>query len=406
MTPSGPLELLVVQPTPFCNIDCSYCYLPDRQNTKKMTLETLDQALRWVFSSGLVREPFTLLWHAGEPLVMPLPFYVEATRLLAKHNSQNVEINHSFQTNATLLDADWCDFILEHDVHMGVSVDGPAFLHDAHRRTRQGQGTLDRVLRGVRLLVEHDIPFYVISVLTADSLLYPDELFDFYREQGITSVAFNVEEIEGPNTSSSLLGFQMQERFRRFMTRFIALAARADPPLSVREHSSAVGAILGTRCLPGSRTQENKPWAIVNVDCEGNFGTYSPELLGLSSVRHGSFAFGNVARDSLESVLASERFAGLEAEIARGVEMCHETCRYFSFCGGGAPANKHFENGTFASTETLFCRLHKQVCVDVGLGWLEKNRQAKMQRTEEAPRTPRNTQKEESVKTENKCVYK
>ena len=25
----GPLELLVVQPTPFCNLDCSYCYLPD-----------------------------------------------------------------------------------------------------------------------------------------------------------------------------------------------------------------------------------------------------------------------------------------------------------------------------------------------------------------------------------------
>ena len=125
--------------------------------------------------------------------------------------------------------------------------------------------------------------------------------------------------------------------------------------------------------------------------------------MGLSSVRHGSFAFGNVARDSLESVLASERFAGLEAEIARGVEMCQEACRYFPFCGGGAPANKHFENGTFASTETLFCRLHKQVCVDVGLSWLEKNQQTKMQRTTEAPR---NTQNEESVKTENEGVYK
>ena len=43
------------------------------------------------------------------------------------------------------------------------------------------------------------------------------------------------------------------------------------------------------------RTQESRPFAIVNVDCEGNFSTYSPELLGLSSPRHGSFALGNVA---------------------------------------------------------------------------------------------------------------
>ena len=74
MTPSvadaGPLELLVLQPTPFCNINCSYCYLPDRQSTKRMSPETLRQVFDWVFSSGLVREPFSLLWHAGEPLVI------------------------------------------------------------------------------------------------------------------------------------------------------------------------------------------------------------------------------------------------------------------------------------------------------------------------------------------------
>ncbi|MGL4552992.1 MAG: cyclophane-forming radical SAM/SPASM peptide maturase GrrM/OscB [Gemmataceae bacterium] len=369
----GPLELLVIQPTPFCNIDCSYCYLPDRQKTNRMALPTLDQTFEWVFSSGLIRDPFTLLWHAGEPLVMPIAFYRDAIRLLELHNERKVEVRHSFQTNATLIDAAWCHFIREHSLYMGVSVDGPGFLHDRHRRTRQGEGTLDRVLRGVRLLVEADIPFYVISVLTAESLDYPDELFDFYRDHGITSVAFNVEEIEGPNTTSSLSGAGMAARFRRFLTRFVELAMGADPPLPVREFSNSVGAVLGDRFGPGARTQENRPWGIVNVDWEGNFSTYSPELLGLPSPRHGGFALGHVARDSLASVVATERFARIEEEIARGVEMCRASCDYFAFCGGGAPANKHFENGTFASTETLFCRLHKQVCLDVAVGWLEQN---------------------------------
>jgi uncharacterized protein len=369
----GPLELLVLQPTPFCNINCSYCYLPDRQSTKQMSPRTLEQTFAWVFSSGLVRAPFVLLWHAGEPLVVGLPFYEQAVALLDRYNRAGVGVYHSLQTNATLIDEEWCRFFVKHHLNPGVSVDGPAFLHDRHRRTRQGKGTFDRVIRGIRLLREHEVPFYTISVLTADSLLYPDELFDFYREEQIPGVAFNVEEIEGPHTTSSLLGVEMRERFRRFFSRFMDLALAADPPLEVREFRDSAGALIGERYGPGSRTQENKPWAIVNVDCEGNFSTYSPELLGLSSPRHGPFALGNVAHDSLESILALPRFQALEDEIREGVERCRLECPYFAFCGGGPPANKFFENGTFASTETMFCRLHKQVCLDVTLDKLERS---------------------------------
>src|SRR3954465_14774619 len=81
----GPLELLVVQPTPFCNLDCSYCYLPDRANTRRMSLDTLEQGFRWGFSSGGVREPFPLLWPAGEPLVVPVAWYEAAAALLRRH---------------------------------------------------------------------------------------------------------------------------------------------------------------------------------------------------------------------------------------------------------------------------------------------------------------------------------
>jgi uncharacterized protein len=371
---AGPLELLVLQPTPFCNINCSYCYLPDRQSTRRMSPDTLDQTFRWVFDSGLAREPFTLLWHAGEPLVLPVSFYEMATGLLRRHNVANVPILQSFQTNATLLDAGWCEFLRRPDVHLGVSVDGPDFLHDRHRRTRQGRGTLDRVLRGMHLLHEQRIHFDVITVLTADSLDYPDELFDFYQVNGIGSVGFNVEEIEGPHTGSSLQEAGTPERFRRFLTRFLTLARSADPPLLVREFETSAAVLLAARRYgPAARTQENKPWAIVNVDCEGNFSTYSPELLGVSSPTDGGFTLGNVSTDPLEAVIASARFRQLEEEIGRGVEMCRESCAYFPFCGGGPPANKYFENGTFASTETLFCRLHKKVCLDVSLALLEQD---------------------------------
>jgi len=367
----GPLELLVIQPTPFCNLDCSYCYLPDRSNKRKMTLETLEKTFNWVFSSGLVRQPFTLLWHAGEPMVLPASFYEQASLALERCNVSAFEVTQSFQTNATLVNDAWCEFIQRRSVQVGVSVDGPDFLNDRHRVTRKGGGTLENVLLGMRMLRDHHIPFDVITVLTSTSLDYPDELFDFYIEHAVTSVAFNVEEIEGPHVTSSLSGSGIEPRFRRFYSRFMDLALASDPPLRVREFDSAYNSIAHHQ-QPDTRTQECRPFAILNVDYEGNFSTYSPELLGLSSPRHGSFALGNVARDTLESVLAIPRFVVLDDEIRRGVDMCQETCRYFPFCGGGPPGNKFFENGDFATTETLSCRLHKKATFDVALDKLEQ----------------------------------
>jgi uncharacterized protein len=337
-----------------------------------MSMETLEQTFQWVFASGLVRQPFNILWHAGEPLVLPVSYYRLATELVHRHNVGNVPILQSFQTNATLIDAAWCNLFRQPDMHVGVSVDGPAFLHDRCRRTRQGRGTLDRVLRGIECLHEHGIPFEVITVLTSEALDYPDELFDFYREHGIASVGFNVEEIEGPHTSSSLQRAGTPDRFRRFLKRFLLLARSASPPLLVREFETSAAALLGRKSYEqGSRTQESSPFAILNVDCDGNFSTYSPELLGVCSQEYGSFALGNVACTSLDDALASARFRRVDDDIGRGNEMCRASCSYYPFCGGGPPANKYFENGTFASAETMFCRLHKKICLDVTAAMLE-----------------------------------
>ena len=368
----GPLELLVIQPTPFCNLDCSYCYLPNRLDKRKITTETLEKIFNWTFSSGLVRGPFTLLWHAGEPMVLPASFYEQATLLLERCNTSGFEINQSFQTNATLVNDDWCDFIRRRNVQVGVSVDGPDFLNDRNRTTRNGGGTLDRVLRGMQLLRDHDIFFDVITVLTSTSLDYPDELFDFYIEHGITDVAFNVEEIEGPHVTSSLAGSGMEPRFRRFYSRFMDLALSSDPPLRVREFEASRSSIARPEQLT-RRTQENRPFGILNVDCEGNFSTYSPELLGLSSPRLGSFALGNVATDSLESVLAHAAVSSpLTTKSAAAWICARKAAAIIRSAAAVRPATSISRMATSPRRETLSCRLHKKATFDVALDKFER----------------------------------
>jgi uncharacterized protein len=370
---TGPLDLLVLQPTPFCNLDCSYCYLPDRLSKKRISTAVLERVFAEVFGSGLVRQPFTVVWHAGEPLVLSPSFYREAFEIIAKQNRDQLPISHSFQTNGTLIDDAWCDFIIECGLRIGVSVDGPGFLHDQFRKTRSGEGTHARVAAGMRRLRERRIPFHVISVLTRASLDYPDELFDFYVSHGVTQVGFNVEEIEGPNTSSSLNAPYLRESVARFFSRFYDLVERSGFPLQVREFEGARSALLTVSNMRRTTDQQTKPLAIISVDCEGNFSTFSPELLGLPSQHYGNFALGNLMTDSLKDAAHSPRLQQMWNDIQAGLGRCRDNCTYFNYCGGGAPVNKYFENGTFDSAETMFCRLSRQAVIDVVLNKLERS---------------------------------
>jgi uncharacterized protein len=369
---TGVLDLLIIQPTPFCNLDCDYCYLPFRQSKQRITPEILEQIFRRTFESSVVGDHFTVVWHAGEPFVLPIAFYRDALALIAKYNARGIDVSHSFQTNGTLITPEWCNFIREHHLRIGVSVDGPEFLHDRHRKTRAGSGTWSRVIRGIATLREHAIPFHVITVLTANSLDHADDIFQFYVEHGIGQIGFNVEEIEGVNQSSSLLGEKMEDRFTSFMSRFYDLVEQFPEPFYVREFQSATSAIMSGGLAENAQGQQTTPFAIINVDCFGNFSTFSPELLGLASAHYGDFTFGNVMTDTFDSILSKPKFTAVARDIAAGIRRCHETCEYFDYCGGGAPVNKYFENGSFDSTETMFCRLSKQAVLNVVLEKLER----------------------------------
>ena len=96
------IDLLVVQPTPFCNINCRYCYLPDRNSKAVVARQTLHNLFTQVFASGWVGECLSVVWHAGEPMVLPIEFYREAFRMIDRLKPAELAVTHSFQTNGTL----------------------------------------------------------------------------------------------------------------------------------------------------------------------------------------------------------------------------------------------------------------------------------------------------------------
>jgi uncharacterized protein len=366
------IELLVIQPTPFCNIDCSYCYLPDRNSRAVVAPKTLSNLFSQVFASGWVRDCLSVVWHAGEPLVLPVEFYRNTFRAIEALKPAELTVAHSFQTNGTLIDEAWCDFFAEQHVNVGVSIDGPKRLHDRKRLTRAGRGTFDKTIAGVRLLRQCGVPFHVISVLSLDSMLAAGEMFDFYVTEGIEQVCFNVEESEGDHVSECFTDSGVETAYYRFLGEFWRRSSTMPGKITfIREIEHALQQVIRPKDAPFSN-QLVEPFAITSMDWAGNISTFSPELLGLKNPEYGDFLLGNINRDALVEMPRRANFVRMREHIQAGVAMCRESCEYFSVCGGGEPVNKLAENGTFVSTETTYCRLTKMRATDLVLDALDR----------------------------------
>src|SRR5204862_4730247 len=111
-------------------------------------------------------------------------------------------------------------------------------------------------------------------------------------------------------------------------------------------------------------------FAVTSMDWAGNIATFSPELLGLKNAVYGDFILGNINCDRLTDMAHGPALIKLRQDIDAGVEMCRQRCEYFSICGGGEPVNKLAENGSFASTETNYCRMTQMRATELVLDQL------------------------------------
>lgn len=351
-------SLIVLQPTPYCNINCSYCYLRNRGDRRRMGADVLaavrDKIFRWLEADACPR----VVWHAGEPTTVPISWYEHAyAKLLPWSTAQTVFI---MQTNGIAVDNRWVDFFKRTGTQVGLSIDGPQRFHDARRRTWSNQPTWALAVEALRRLQAAGFDPPVISVLHPDGLVVPDEYYRFYRDHGISHVRFSIDEIEGANTRSCLAAVD-KDMIATFLYELLRIAYADGYMLHVREVERVAGALAG---VVASDNEQVTAWQVIVVAADGSVSTFSPEFMEICSAAHDDFCFGNILRDDLDGLATNSAFLKTRAEVARGVEACRVGCRYFALCGGGAPANKMMENGTLDSTETLFCRLSIQAPAD------------------------------------------
>jgi uncharacterized protein len=170
-----------------CNLDCAYCFFLSKEqlytgNRARMDEGVLETYIRQTIESQY-GSPVSIAWQGGEPTLMGLEFFRRAMDIVRRYAPPAMEIEHTIQTNGTLLDDAWCEFFRENGFLVGLSLDGPRELHDVYRVDKGGKPTFDKVHRAARLMQRHRVDFNILCSVHAKNAGFPLEVYRFFRDE-------------------------------------------------------------------------------------------------------------------------------------------------------------------------------------------------------------------------------
>lgn len=379
----GPIELVVLQGTSFCNLNCTYCYLSkeSRRDRSTLPLLSIDPIFTRILSSRFVGKSLHVSWHSGEPLVLDRDYYREAIdRILALRDrlAPGLDIHFDIQTNGTLINAEWCRFFAEYRdlLTIGISCDGPEHLHDTHRRNWAGRPTHAQVVRGMQLLREHAISFDVIAVVSPEGLEYGREFIDFFAGYAdtIREFHFNLHDELGEDTEPGWLD-AYRFRYAGFLRDLLAACASVPDAPRVRNFSTFYEMALAPATDRFSASAMSWPFKSLTVQANGDVATFYAGLTGSENRDlYGDgrgLLVGNLLTDDLETIAASPKLARIWEDFEASHAVCQSSCAYFGVCGGGYNLVKVNRHGTMDSTDTPECQVHVQTFARVMLEELE-----------------------------------
>lgn len=380
----GKFTLVVLQLSSLCNLNCSYCYVPDRRNKTKMEVSVIERIFDLTVGDPQnAGHTFDFLFHAGEPMAVGMHTLRDTVeRCIAKAHP---EVNYRFtiQTNGVLIDDAWAEFFTEYGFAVGVSIDGPAFLHDATRVTWSGRGTHAESVRGVKKLLEYGhVETGCLATVNARSVAYPDEIMDFFLDLGVAALGFNLEDVENVNYQTSfgknrdaLIDKYREEQFQPFFERIFDRWWPVRHQLRVREFADVLRAAALWRQDPEYHRFPDcaRPLGIITVERTGAITTFAPEFAGAIAPEYDNFHVGQVMNiSSLHDITTNSNFIAMARDIGKGVAACQASCEYFPICGSSYVSNRYFEYRDFTQPETFTCHMMRKVPADIAFNRLAK----------------------------------
>lgn len=166
-----------------CPLACVYCYEGEKCGLKmgETTLKRMTETI--CGREGAKTTEY--VWHGSEPLTAGRDFYKKAKEF-QKPFAEKQKIRNGMQSNGVLLTSELADLLVEEEIDVGFSLDGPSYIHNTTRPFHSGRGSYDEVMNAINLMQQRGKKPGVIAVLTKISLPYLDEIYDFFKANNLS----------------------------------------------------------------------------------------------------------------------------------------------------------------------------------------------------------------------------
>ncbi|WP_305907526.1 radical SAM protein [Methylomarinum sp. Ch1-1] len=392
--PVGPVEMVVLQSTSFCNLNCSYCYLSEesRRNKSAMAISTIETIFEKLLSSRYVDKTLRVSWHSGEPLILKPSYYREAIERILKIRDyyclSDFNIRFDIQTNGTLINQEWCDLINEYGelLTIGVSCDGPASLHDLYRKNWSGKPSHTLTQQGMQLLCENGIDFDVIAVVSPESLEHPVEFLEYFSRfsKYIREFHFNLHDeifIDSEDSKKIESYANKYDLFLRSLLNEISKHENKKFP-QIRNFSIFYNMLFGEangRQKYDARSM-SKPFKTLSIEANGDLTTFyagltvdeCKDLKDLYGDGKG-LVVGNVLNASLDEIANSTKLQKIASDFEASHRACEAGCEYFNLCSGGYNLIKFRRFERFNVAQTPECLIHVKTFANTLLSHLNES---------------------------------
>jgi uncharacterized protein len=347
-------SLLIKPASAVCNLDCEYCFYLDRDAdpykalpARRMSEETLERLVDTYLFYSYPQSVFA--FQGGEPTLAGLAFFERLVALQQQYGRGGQAVSNSLQTNAVLLDQNWCELFRSYSWLLGVSLDGPEDVNDRFRFNKERRGTWKRVMESITLLKKNSVDFNILCVLSQANVDRPKELYRFYRSIGIDNLQFiPLAEFDG---AGNPLPFTISpEQYGRFLCEVFELWWPERRKVRIRMFDNIAEALAGQK--PGNCTMHETCDSYVVVE-------YNGDVYPCDFFVESGWKLGNITLDSWTEIARRARRYSFASKKTLAHPEC-QVCEYQSICHGGCPKFRHGPQRRFEDLD-YFCQAYKMI---------------------------------------------
>ena len=324
---------LLVKPASFsCNLRCNYCFYLEKEKLFKGGNMMTDKVLERMISSYLAYDmpEYSIGWQGGEPTTMGLDFFKRVVYFQQKYGRSGTSALNGLQTNGTMLDDEWCKHLTEYNFLVGLSIDGPAEIHDHHRWTAKGTGSHAMVMRGLEALKRNHTEFNVLTLVSDSNVEKPLLVYNYLKDLGVKYHQY-IECVEFM-PDGELAPFAVRpEQWGEFLcTIFDEWYAKDRFEISIRFFDSILSKMVDNAANTCVFADDCRQYLVVEHD--GSI--YPCDFFVLPE-----WKLGTIMDDEWKTFLDSPLYEKFGMRKSQWNEKC-DSCPYLRYCVGCCPKNR------------------------------------------------------------------